>query len=266
MISALNIAATGMSVAVDEINTVANNLSNLQTTSFKSMMVVSSDLKYNTRSPSGLIKTDAGSVSPTGVQFGSGAKTAATFRIIKQGDAKPTGDPLHLAINGGGYFKVKVGGKDYYTRSGSFRRDAQSGNLVTAEGHQVGEGIKIPEKYSKEKLFNITSSGSIQYTEDAQKNLEEISKLELFTFPNESGLDSIGGNLFAESEGGSGFAIPGVPGQDGVGSLEWKSLEESTVDAVEELTHAIAAQRAYELMSKMIKISDEMMSSANQVK
>ena len=266
MISALNIAATGMSVAVDEINTVANNLSNLQTTSFKSMMVVSSDLKYNTRAPSGLIRADGGEGAPTGVQFGSGTKTAATFRIIKQGDIKSTGDPLHLAISGSGYFKVRVGDKDCYTRAGSFRRNAQTGLLVTSEGYVVGDGIEIPEKYAKAKLFNITSKGELQYTDDEQQNPETFAQLELFTFPNESALDAIGDNLFLPSEGGSGFAIPGIPGENGVGTLEWHSLEQSTVDAVEELTHAIAAQRAYELMSKMIKISDEMMSSANQVK
>ncbi len=264
MISALNIAATGMNVSVDQINTTAFNLSNLQTTGFKNMMLVSADLKYQTRTPSGSVRQEGAENAPTAVQFGSGSKTAATFRIIKQGEHKETNDPYHIAIQGAGYFKVMVGDKEYFTRSGAFKRN-KDGFLVTNEGYLLADQVNVPELYVNEN-FSITAQGEVKGKSSPGNPADTLGNIKLYRFPNEAGLAPIGNQLFAETPDASGIAVEGVPSADGYGELNQKHLEQSTVDAVEELTNAIAAQRAYELNSKIIKIADEMLSSANQIK
>ncbi len=263
MISALNIAATGMNVSVDQINTTAFNLSNLQTTGFKNMMLISTDLKYQTRTPAGSVHQEGGENAPTGVQFGSGAKTAATFRIMKQGEPKDTGDLYHIAIQGTGYFKVMVGEKEYYTRAGSFKRSS-TGLLVTNEGYPLADQITVGNEFANDN-FSINASGEVKgRIENGDPQI--LGNIKLYRFVNEAGLAPNGNQLFAEVLDASGAAEEGVPGSPGFGELRQKHLEMSTVDAVEELTNAIAAQRAYELNSKIIKIADEMLSSANQIK
>ena len=265
MISALNIAATGMNVSVDQINTTAFNLSNLQTIGFKNMMLISTDLKYQTKVPAGSIRQEGAENAPTGVQFGSGAKTAATFRIIKQGESKETNDPFHIAIQGGGYFKVLVGDKEYYTRSGSFKRN-RDGIMTTNEGYILVGPETIPDNFAGE-FFQITENGVVKSKQSANDpDFTLFGNIPLFRFPNEAGLTPVGNQLFEETPDASGVAIEGTPGNAGFGDLIQRHLEQSTVDAVEELTNAIAAQRAYELNSKIIKVADEMLSSANQIK
>jgi flagellar basal-body rod protein FlgG len=265
MISALNIAATGMNVSVDQINITASNLSNLQTVGFKNMMMVSTDLKYQTKTPAGSIRHEGAENAPTGIQFGAGAKTAATFRIIKQGESKETNDPFHIAIQGNGYFKVMVGDKEYYTRSGSFKRN-RDGIITTNEGYPLVGPQSIPDEFAGE-YFAITEGGVIQSKQSASdQSFTQFGKIPLFRFPNEAGLTAVGNQLFEETPDASGVAVQGDAATSGFGDLIQKHLEQSTVDAVEELTNAIAAQRAYELNSKIIKIADEMLSSANQIK
>ena len=267
-IAALNIAATGMSVAVDQINTTANNLSNFGSTGFKHLLLTSTELKVQTRMPAGIRLSEGGEPSPVGVQFGSGAKTAAIFRVMQQGELKPSGNALHLAINGSGYFKVDAGnGRVFYTRNGAFSKN-KDGLIETAEGYIVMPGIPIQSDLPLDDpaRFKITDEGRVFVKPNPGGPFEEVGRLAMARFPNDAGLEAVEGGYFMENLDASGPEIPGFPRSESFGAVSQGHLEQSTVDAVKELTDAIAAQRQYELTSKMITAADNMYNTLNQMK
>ena len=258
----LSIAATGMLAQQTNVDVIANNIANMNTTAFKRQRPEFQDLLYQTLRRVGSTSSDAGTVVPSGVQLGVGVKTASVYRITEQGNVMSTGNTLDLAIQGTGYFKVQLpSGDDAYTRAGSFQLSAE-GEIVTADGFTVSPGISLPAEAVD---ISINPSGEVQAKLDGQIQPQTVGQIELVTFPNAPGLEAIGDNLLLETPA-SGAASTGTPGSAGFGTILQGFLETSNVDAVSEITSLIAAQRAYEMNSKVITTSDEMMRTASQLR
>ena len=205
--------------------------------------------------------SDSGTIVPVGVQVGLGVKTAAVYRITEEGNLTLTENSLDLAINGNGYFQITLpSGETAYTRAGSFQL-SNNGTIVTADGFQVNPGITLP---ANTVSLTVNSSGQVLATIDQQVAQSNLGQIQLANFSNEAGLLAIGDNLFLESTA-SGTATTGNPGSTGFGSLQQGFLETSNVNVVEEITNLITAQRAYEMNSKVIETSDEMMQQMSQV-
>ena len=259
---ALSTAATGMLAQQRNIEVIANNIANMNTTGFKRQRVEFQDLLYQNIERVGANSSDAGTVVPSGVQIGVGVRTAGVYRIADQGALGNTGNKYDMAINGRGYFRVQMpDGNDAFTRAGSFQID-QNGQLVTPQGYLVQPGITIPEDAVD---VSINASGEVQIKQQGQVNPQTVGTMELALFPNEIGLEAIGGSLMLETQA-SGAANTGNPGSVGFGSIMQGMLEQSNVNAVGEITDMISAQRAYELNSKVIQAADEMLSSANNMR
>ncbi len=258
----LSIAATGMLAQQTNIDVIANNIANLNTTGFKRQRPEFQDLLYQSLRRVGAASSDAGTIVPSGVQLGVGVKTASVYRITEQGNLVSTGNTLDLAIQGHGYFRIQLpSGDDAYTRAGTFQISPQ-GQIVTADGYVVAPGITIPSGATD---ISINSSGEVQVKLDGQVAPQTVGQIELTTFPNEAGLEAIGDNLLLETPA-SGAPTTGTPGSTGFGTLQQGFLEISNVDAVSEITNMINAQRAYELNSKVITTADEMMSTVSQLR
>ncbi len=258
----LSIAATGMLAQQTNIDVIANNISNLNTTGFKRQRPEFQDLLYQSLRRVGSASSDAGTIVPSGVQLGVGVKTASVYRITEQGNLVSTGNTLDLAIQGRGYFHIQLpSGDDAYTRAGSFQL-SPDGQIVTPDGFVVAPGITIPSGATD---ISINASGEVQVKLDGQITPQTVGQLELTTFPNDAGLEAIGDNLLLETPS-SGAPSTGTPGSTGFGSLQQGFLEISNVDAVSEITSMISAQRAYELNSKVISTADEMMSTVSQLR
>lgn len=252
---ALSIASTGMLAQQTNVETIANNLANMNTTGYKAQRAAFQDLLYQTVQAPGAQTSDTGTLSASGIQLGAGVRTAAVYRMIKNGDLKSTSNPYDMAVNGAGYFRIQMpDGTDSYTRDGNFQLSS-SGQLVTQQGYTVQPGISIP---STATAVTVSSTGLVQATIPGQVALQSVGQLELTRFPNEAGLKALGDNLYSETTS-SGSPQAGVPGSTGYGTIQQYFLETSNVDAVSEVTNLISAQRAYEMNSKVITAADTMM-------
>lgn len=261
MLRSLRTAALGMAAQQLTIDTIANNLANVNTTGFKKSKVEFQDLLYETIH-SGDIGGKDGKEKPTEIQIGMGNKPVSTFRSFSQGAIEETGNPLDIAINGKGFFQIsRADGSYAYTRDGSFQINSK-GNLVTASGLSVYPEIDIPEGVSG---INISQDGVISVIIQGQPNPEDIGQLELVNFMNPAGLRAIGGNLYEQTEA-SGMPTYGLPAEEGYGNIVQGYLEKSNVDVVQEMINLIVSQRAYEINSKAVKTSEEILAMVNNLK
>jgi flagellar basal-body rod protein FlgG len=258
---AMNIAATGMIAQQTNVEVIANNIANQSTTGFKRQRAEFQDLLYQTERRGGATSSDSGTIVPIGVQVGLGVKTAAINRINIQGNLIQTGNPLDLAIQGRGFFQIlQPDGTTAYTRDGSLAL-SPTGEIVTADGFVVQPGVTIPQNTIS---VSVNSSGQVQALVAGQLVPQTVGQLQLANFPNEAGLEALGNNLLLETPA-SGQATTGNPGSTGFGTLNQGLIETSNVDIVSEITSLITAQRAYEMNSKVISTTDQMMSSLNQI-
>jgi flagellar basal-body rod protein FlgG len=258
----LDIAATGMLAQQLNVEVISNNIANMNTTGYKRQRAEFQDLLYQDLLRVGSASSDAGTVVPAGVQVGLGVQPAAVYRISEQGSMQITENPFDLAINGKGYFMVELpSGDTAYTRAGAFQLSAD-GDLVTPDGFVIQPGITVPNNAVS---VTINASGQVWATIDGQVNPQQVGQIELATFANQAGLEAIGDNLLLETVA-SGTATVGTPASAGFGSVEQGRLEASNVNVVAEITNLITAQRAYEMNSKVIQASDEMMSSITQLR
>ncbi len=260
MITALYSAATGMEAQETNINVIANNLANVNTTGFKRSRANFQDLLYqNARAVGSAASADT--QVPTGIQIGLGTRTASVEKVHTVGDLEKTGGDLDLAIEGDGFFQVeRPDGETVYTRDGSLKKDSE-GRLVTADGNPLAPEVVIPENATK---ISVGQDGTITAFLDDEAQGGEIGVLELARFGNPSGLMSIGGNLYRESEA-SGRPILGEAGSEGFGTIAQGFLENSNVSIMKEMISLISGQRAYEINSKAVKAADEILQHTNQL-
>jgi len=258
MFRSLNVAATGMAAQETQLDTIANNLANANTTGYKAQRVEFEDMLYqNVRSPG---PNAAGNVSPTATQVGTGVRVVATARTFSQGTLQQTGNQLDLAIQGQGFFPVtQVSGDVAYTRAGSLKLDAQ-GRLATSDGLLIEPPITIP---STATSITIAADGTVSVLQQGSTAATSAGQIQLASFPNPNGLTSLGQNLFTPTSA-SGEAKTGAPGSNGLGTVLQGSVEASNVDVVDEMVAMIRAQRSYEIDSKVISAADEMLRNATQ--
>ena len=257
---ALHTAATGMMAQELNVQVISNNIANMRTTGYKRQRAEFQDLLYEHVRRVGSQTSDQGNILPAGIELGSGVKTVGTPRLMTQGSLAQTGKDFDVAIRGEGFFKILLpDGRTAYTRDGSFELDAQ-GRIVTAQGNVVQPAITIPQNASG---ITINALGQVSYTTPGATTSTAVGQIELSMFINKSGLQAIGDNLYVETPA-SGAPQSGTPGNDGFGDLQQGSLEQANVEAVSEITDLIAAQRAYEMNSKVITAADQMLqTSAN---
>jgi flagellar basal-body rod protein FlgG len=243
------------------VDVIANNLANVNTTGFKRSRADFQDLLYQNLRIAGAASS-AGTELPTSNQIGLGTKVAAVAKIFNQGDYKQTGNELDLAIDGNGFFQITTpDGEISYSRAGSFKMDGD-GNIVTPDGYLLQPQITIPNNAIQ---LTVGPDGTVTVMNAGETAPSEIGKIETARFANPAGLNAIGKNLFMESET-SGSPTTGTPGQDGLGTISQGYLEMSNVNVVEEMVYMIVAQRAYEINGKAIQTADEMLQMANNVK
>jgi flagellar basal-body rod protein FlgG len=259
---ALSSAATGMLAQQLNVDTISNNIANLNTTGFKRQRAEFQDLLYQNIERAGSNSSDAGTTLPSGIQVGVGVRAAGIYRIDEQGSLENTGNTFDIAINGNGFFRIQLpDGQDAYTRAGSFQID-QNGQLVTPQGFIVQPQVTIPQEA---RDISVNEQGEISFSLAGQVQPSVAGQLDLAIFPNSVGLEAIGGNLLLETQA-SGAANIATPGTQGFGTVLQGFLERSNVNAVSEITALISAQRAYELNSQVIQTADEMLSTAGQLR
>ena len=257
----LSIAATGMLAQQLNVEVISNNIANMNTTAYKRQRAEFQDLLYQNQRRVGSQAADNNAIVPTGVQLGLGVKTAAVYRITEQGNLTTTGNQLDVAVQGRGYFQVTLpDNTTAYTRAGSFQLD-QNGNIVTSDGLKITGTNAIPNNATS---ISINQSGQVFVSQPGQTQLAAAGQFQLATFVNEAGLQPIGNNLFQQTQA-SGNPITGTAGNQGFGTTLQGFLESSNVNTVQEITSLISAQRAYEMNSKVIQASDEMLQTMNQV-
>jgi flagellar basal-body rod protein FlgG len=259
---ALKIAATGMMAQQMRVETISNNLSNMSTTGYNARRAEFADLHYQQLSRAGAINASDGTVLPTGVQLGLGVRPAAISIQLAQGGLSPTGGDLDVAINGKGFLEVTLpSGQTAYTRDGGLKRTGE-GLIVTSDGYPVAPEIVIPDDA---RNISISADGEVYayFEENAAGQL--LGQFNLTGFTNAKGLEALGSNLFSETEA-SGPPVISTPGIDGLGTLRQGYLEDSSVDAVREITELIEAQRGYEMNAKVISAADQMMGATTQVR
>ena len=263
MVRSLWTAATGMNGQQSNIDAVENNLANVNTTGFNKQRVEFEDLLYQTVKTAGTPATED-TITPVGVQMGHGVKVAATQRMFDQGSLQNTGNVSDLAIQGEGFFRVlQYDGTYAYTRDGSFKIDAL-GQLVTSNGLKALPEVTFPEGFRPETVA-VTQDGRVTVKVYDLDDPVDVGRIELYRFQNPAGLSAVGENLFKATPA-SGEAIAGRPGFEGFGKTIHKFLEMSNVSAVNEMVNMIVAQRAYEFSSKAIQTSDNMLSTAVNLK
>jgi len=258
---ALDTAATGMAAMDLQVQVIAGNIANMTTTGFKSQRAEFQDLIYEHVQRIGAQASENGNILPVGIELGSGVKTVGTPRLMTQGTLAQTGNTLDLAIQGSGWFKILMpDGTFTYTRDGSFQMDSQ-GRIVTAEGNLVQPTITIPANSTG---LTINQQGQVSVTLPGSTTSSILGQLTLTTFVNDAGLQAQGNNLFTATPA-SGTPQDGQPATNGAGTLLQGSLEQSNVSAVTEISNLIAAQRAYEMNSKVITAADEMLQTTSQL-
>jgi flagellar basal-body rod protein FlgG len=259
---ALSIAATGMLSQQLNVETISNNIANLNTTAFKRRRAEFQDLLYQNFRRVGSTSSDAGTIVPAGVQIGAGVRAAAIYRIHEQGNITITDNKLDLAINGKGYFQVTLPNGDLaYTRAGALQLN-QDGNIVTPDGYLLNGPGAVPQDATD---ITVNSSGEVLATIDGQVQPQNVGQIPLHTFANENGLEALGDNLYAETPA-SAANVEGVPGAAGFGKIIQGALETSNVNVVSEITDLITAQRAYEMNSKVIQASDQMLQTVSNLR
>ncbi len=258
----LDIAGTGMQAQATNVEVISNNIANMTTTGFKRRRAEFQDLIYQNLRRAGSNSSDAGSIVPAGAQVGLGVKTAAIYRINEQGNLKQTSNTFDMAIRGNGFFQVTLpSGETAYSRDGTFALSAE-GQVVTADGYVVQPGITVPANATD---VAINASGQVQVTLDGQQAPALVGQIQLAVFPNAAGLDAQGDNLFLATTA-SGAAVTGTPASPGFGSVLQGFVETSNVNVVSEITNLITAQRAYEMNSKVITTSDQMLSTLTNLR
>jgi flagellar basal-body rod protein FlgG len=258
----LDIAGTGMLAQQTNVEVISNNIANMTTTGFKRRRAEFQDLIYQNMRRVGANTSDAGTVVPSGAQVGLGVRTAAIYRINEQGNLQQTSNKLDLAIQGSGYFQVTLpNGDTAYTRDGSFSL-SPTGQIVTSDGYPVAPGITIPANATD---VTIDSAGEVQATIPGQAAPQLVGTIQLASFANDAGLDAQGQNLLVASAA-SGQPVTGAPSSPGFGSVMQGFVETSNVNVVSEITNLITAQRAYEMNSKVITASDEMLSTLTNLR
>jgi len=258
----LDIAATGMLAQQLNVEVISNNIANMNTTGFKRQRAEFQDLLYQSQERVGSASSATGTIVPAGIQVGVGVKTAAVYRITEQGNLVSTGNDFDLAIQGKGLFQTTLpNGDTAYTRAGSFQL-SPTGSIVTPDGFDIAPGITIPNN-----ALNVTinSSGQVLATVAGTTTPQNVGQFTLVNFANEAGLASQGDNLLLETPA-SGVPTTGTPGTIGFGTLLQGFLETANVNVVQEVTNLITAQRAYEMNSKVIQASDEMLRSVTQLR
>lgn len=260
MIRSLWIAKTGLEAQQAQMDVITNNLANVGTNGFKRSRAVFEDLMYQTARQPGA-NVGEGAQLPTGLQFGTGARAVATERLHTQGSLQQTGNDKEIAIEGAGFFPIQMpDGTTGYTRDGNFSLNAE-GQLVTLQGYQVLPGITVPVdanslSVSKSGVVSVVLPGNLQPT--------ELGQIQIASFVNPAGLEAKGENIYGETAA-SGAPVVNNPGEGGVGTLTQGFVETSNVNVVEELVSMIQAQRAYEINSKAITASDQMLQKIGQL-
>jgi len=260
MMRSLWISKTGMEAQQTQLDTISNNLANAATNGYKRSHAVFEDLMYQNLRQVGAASSGETTL-PTGLQVGMGTRAVATARSFSQGNLQQTTNPLDIAVRGNGFFHVQLpDGTAGYTRDGSFQVDAQ-GALVTNNGYAVQPGITIP---TGAQSVTIAQDGTVNVTLNGQATPQSVGQLQLVSFVNPAGLEPKGQNIFTETAA-SGTPTTGAPGLNGLGSLQQGFVETSNVNVVEELVSMIQTQRAYELNSKAIQTSDQMLQKLAQL-
>ena len=258
----LDIAGTGMQAQQTNVEVISNNIANMTTTGFKRRRAEFQDLMYQNLRRVGSSSSESGSVLPSGAQVGLGVKTAAIYRINEQGNLQQTSNTLDMAVQGNGYFQITMpSGETAYTRDGTFGL-AADGTIVTADGFVVQPGLQIPAAATS---VTVNTAGQVQVTLSGQTAPQTIGQLQLAVFPNEVGLDAQGDNLFLQTAA-SGAPVTGNPRSAGFGSVMQGFTETSNVNVVTEITNLITAQRAYEMNSRVITTSDQMLSTLTNLR
>ena len=260
MIRALYSAASGLEAQQLNIDVIANNLANVNTAGFKLSRAEFEDLLYQNLRASGAASSTSTDL-PVGLQVGLGSRPVATSRLFTQGEFRQTGNPLDFVIEGQGFFQVRLpSGETAYTRAGSFHLNRE-GSLVTAEGNLLDPQVTIP---ADAQTVTVGSDGTVSVTQPGQAQAQQVGTIQLATFPNPAGLNSIGKNLFLTTSS-SGEPITGTAGENGIGTINQGFVEQSNVNVVEEMVNMIVGQRAYEINSKVVKTADEMLQTMKNV-
>lgn len=259
MHGALWVSKTGLSAQDTQLTTISNNLANVATVGFKRDRAVFHDLMYQVQKQPGA-QSAQDSQLPSGLQLGTGVRVVGTQKEHTQGNFQITDQPLDMAVNGRGFFQITLpDGSTGYTRNGQFHKDAD-GNVVNPIGFQLEPNIVIPQDTTS---ISIGRDGTVSITQGSETEATEIGNITLVSFVNPAGLQSIGDNLYVQTNA-SGDPVEGEPGLDGMGSILQGSLENSNVDVVEEMVNMITTQRAYEMNSKVISTADEMLGFISQ--
>jgi flagellar basal-body rod protein FlgG len=257
----LDIASTGMQAQQTNVEVISNNIANMSTTGYKRQRVEFQDLLYQNLRRVGSSSSDSGSIVPSGAQVGLGVRTAAIYRIDEQGNLQQTSNKFDLAISGNGFFQVTLpSGETAYTRDGTLAL-SPDGTIVTADGYVVQPGITIPKNATD---VTINASGQVLATIAGQVAQQNVGQIQLAQFPNDAGLEASGGNLLMQTAA-SGGAQVGTPASVGYGSVMQGFVETSNVNVVSEMTNLITAQRAYEMNSKVISASNEMLATVTKL-
>ncbi|MBU6373962.1 MAG: flagellar basal-body rod protein FlgG [Alphaproteobacteria bacterium] len=259
---ALNIAATGMLAQQLNVDVISNNIANMNTTGYKKQRAEFQDLIYQNLERPGVASSASGNIVPVGIQVGVGVKTGAIGRVTEQGNLAKSENDLDLAISGRGYFQVTLpSGEIAFTRAGNFKRNGD-GQLTTSEGYLIEPAITIPPNATS---VQISSDGLVQAKVPGQTAMQTLGQLQIATFVNPAGLDAQGDNLFLQTAA-SGDPTVGLPGADGAGSVMQGFLETSNVNAVEEISSLIVAQRAYEMNARVVTAADDMLQATSQLR
>ena len=259
---ALGTAATGMLAQQTNVDVIANNIANANTTGFKSGRAAFKDLIYQAQTAEGALSSTQGTAQPVGMNIGLGVQGAGVVRLNTQGGLAQTENQFDLAITGRGFFTVtRPDGTQAYSRAGAFQLSAE-GQLVTLDGFEIDPGINVP---SNSRSVVISPQGVVSAFLDNDADATEIGQITLATFLNEAGLKPIGNNLLEQTTV-SGAANIVNPGDPGVGTLQQGYLENSNVNIIAQITDLISAQRAYEMNSRSIETADQMLQTANQIK
>ena len=260
MMRSLWISKTGMEAQQTQLDHISNNLANSATNGYKKSHAVFEDLMYQNLRQAGANSSEQTTL-PTGLQVGLGTRAVATSRSFAQGNLQQSGNTLDVAVRGQGFFEIQMpDGTSAYTRDGSFQVDSQ-GQLVTNNGYAVQPGITIP---ANAQSVTIAADGTVSVTVSGQATPQRVGQLQLTNFVNAAGLEPRGQNLYVETEA-SGAPTAGTPSLNGLGSLQQGFVETSNVNVVEELIGMIQTQRAYELNSKAIQTSDQMLQRLAQL-
>ena len=257
---ALSIAATGMAAQDLNVAVIANNIANINTTGFKRARAEFTDLLYQAERLQGVSNRGQNNTIPEGAQLGLGVRTASIRNLHIQGALANTGNQLDMALSGRGWFQVTdANGNIVYTRDGAFNTNG-TGQIVTADGYVVSPAMVIP---TNALSLTVSESGMVSVTLSGQTTPQQLGQITLAVFPNDAGLQPTGNNLYTQTEA-SGAPVVGIPGDPGYATVKQQYLESSNVDPVKEITDLIAAQRAYEMNSKVIQAASDMMSTVSK--